>query len=167
MYGLKIFLDALAALTARFVSKLAGTTLLAAGKGTSISSGTAAVALTPLIVRPVMGITDSLLITWFATWSNNANNKLITVVIDGVTVHTLTVTTTASGRQQIEWANAGATNSQEWYNSSTSFSVGTTSPLSSTVDTSVVGTIQLFGQPAVGGDAINVRRYRFELIPGL
>lgn len=119
-----------------------------------------------------MGANGRIRITTLWTCTNSANNKFCRVRVGGgagTQILTATLTTVASLREQSEWANRNATNSQITFpaaHQTATFNTSTGANLATAVDTTAQFTIVLTAQLASAGETITLESYLAELIYG-
>lgn len=117
-----------------------------------------------------MGPHGMLRVTHFWSFTNSANNKSPRVRLGGIAgvafgapVHTANV----QSHQQHSIANAGATNSQEYFiaSNTTGFSASSGAlAAASSIDTTVDQDLVITAQLALGSETLTLRRYLVELI---
>lgn len=137
------------------------------------SSITGSVALTPLasliIPASAMGSNGKIRYSFRFTWTNNANNKTMSITIGGVTVYTRTRTTNNADAFVMELINRGVQNSQiettlvasagASYSGNASAAVTTFA-----IDTSVQQTMVFSAQLANAADTVTLEGYSVEIL---
>lgn len=147
--------------------------VLKAGVGAAVSSGTSEVALASVTIPGnLMGANGQLRIKALWTYTNSANNKVLRcrmgAALAGTVMGSTTATTTAMASWELIINNAGAANSQKVYSNVTAPEGTTTaSPTTAAIDTTAAFDITLSGQPANAGETITLERYSVEFIPAV
>ena len=112
------------------------------------------------ITAGVVGVNSILQIEPLWTFTNSANNKILKVKVGGVTVYSVTRTTSAKEAPLIVLANRNSLSSQIQPYDNTYVTVGTGSPATYTIDFSVNVTVEITGQRANAGDTLSLEYYR-------
>lgn len=108
---------------------------------------------------------DTIKITPVFSNNNNANNKIWSVIVGGVTVWSRTRTTTTGDMPLIELRNRNSLNSQIYPQSpSSTYATGTAAPATFAIDFSVNQKIQITAQKAVAGDTMALESVLVEII---
>lgn len=116
-----------------------------------------------------MGLNGLVRVTTLWSYTNSANNKILSVRYSGAAgtqISTATATTTAGARIGSQFQNRGAANSQVYGMQGATGGWGTagTAPGAMSVDTSVATTIVIAGQKASAGETLTLESYLVELI---
>jgi len=112
-----------------------------------------------------MGVNGALRISTLWSYTNSANNKTLKIVLGGVQVQGITVTTSSAMNHIAVTRNRGAANSQiTQFNSGAPFNVASQSNITTAVDTSQAQNLTITGTLANTGETITLEGYTVELL---
>lgn len=111
-----------------------------------------------------MGANGIVRITTVHSYTNSANTKILRVKFGGTTFVSLSTTTSATNRHQVQIFNRNATNSQVGQTTTISFGNSSGAALTSAVDTTAEVTVLITGQNGLGSETITLESYLVEVI---
>lgn len=113
----------------------------------------------------IMGLNGRLRISWAASHTNSANNKIYKHKLSGTQLGGQITRTASDVENRVEvLANRNSQSSQFWATSWSTTSGTAASQATTTIDTSVETTYQLTAQLANAGETITLQSYMVELI---
>jgi hypothetical protein len=114
----------------------------------------------------MIGLSGSVVIIPFLTYTNSGNNKTIKVKFGGTTYHSGTVTTQRASRPRIEINNRNSASSQIGNSTGhVTFGAFSDAPVTSTVDTTQIVPILITGQLANSGESLVLEWLKVEIYP--
>jgi len=112
-----------------------------------------------------MGANGIVRITTVSSHTNSGNTKILRIKFGGTTYASISVTTTATHRQQTQIANRNSASSQIGSNTSaSSFGASSGAAVTSSVDTASAVTVLITGQNGLGSETITLESYLVEVI---
>lgn len=113
-----------------------------------------------LIPAGTLGVNSILQIEPLWTFTNSANNKILSVKIGDATIYSATRTTSVMEAPLVVLANRNSVASQIISHSGSYVTAGTTAPSTFTIDFSKDQIVFLMGQRANSGDTLKLEYYR-------